>query len=389
VQTVVVKDNTAAFEIAKDLTSESNIRVVGTVKAEPKAKGGVEIEIDSIEVLAHADSELPLAVYEKNPETAATVPTRLQHRFLDLRRPENALIIKVQSAFDKYYREFLDNQGFLELHTPKLMPTPSESTNELFKLDYFGNTAYLAQSPQLYKQMAIAAGLEKVFEIGAIYRAEKSYTTRHTTEAISYDIEMAYVESPEDLMALAEKMMVYILENIKKDLGEEIQKTFGIEIKIPALPFPRVPLAEVKKLVGSEDVDDDLSSEEERKLGEIFSAKDQDFVFVTEYPKMVRAFYHKWSGGDKISNSADLIYKGIEIATIAQREENYEELVRHLKVKKMNQEGLQWYLDFFKYGTPPHGGWGMGGARVVKQLLNIPSIHEVMFIQRAPNKMFP
>ncbi|GHT58098.1 aspartate--tRNA(Asn) ligase [Bacteroidia bacterium] len=386
VQVVFEKSNEAAFEVVKNLTSESNIKITGMVKDEPKVKGGVEVLADSIEILSAAESELPLNVYEKNSETAAGVEVRHENRFLDLRRPENTLVIKLRALLDQCYREYLTDRGFLETHTPKLMPTPSESHAELFTLEYFGGKAYLAQSPQLYKQMAIAAGLEKVFEIGQIFRAEKSFTTRHATETISMDLEMAYIDGAEDLMDLEEDLLKYFIVSAFEKYGDEIKTYYGIESSVPK--FARITHKEAKQIAGSTDFDEDLGSEEEKKIGAHFAGLGIDFVFVHTWPAKARAFYHK-RDDNGMSKSADLLYKGVEITTLAQREENYEKLVAQANDKGFKTDGLQWYLDFFKYGVPPHGGWGIGAARVVKQLLNIDSIRDTEFIYRGPNKIYP
>ncbi|MDR0804049.1 MAG: aspartate--tRNA(Asn) ligase [Rickettsiales bacterium] len=387
VQVVFEKSNAAAFDTVRDLTAESNIKITGLVKEAPNVKGGIEILAETIEVIAASESELPLAVYEKNAETAASPDVRYQSRFLDLRRPENALIMKLRSTLDRCYREYLTARGGLEVHTPKLMPTPSESHADLFELEYFGGKAYLAQSPQLYKQMAIAAGMEFVFEIGQIFRAEKSFTTRHATETISLDVEKAYVDKIEDLMDLEEGLLTYFIEHVIKEYGPEIKEHFGIDLQLPK-PFARITLRAAKEIAGGTDFDEDLTSEQEKLVGAHFAEQGIDFVFVHTWPISARgAFYHKWRDG--FSQSADLLYKGVEITTLALREENYEELLKQLAVKGLKQDGLQWYLDFFRYGVPPHGGWGTGAARIIKQMLNLDSIRDAEFIFRGPNKIFP
>ncbi len=212
-QTVTLKSNKEAFDFVKSLSLESSVEISGLVRTFEKAPNGIELDVEQTRMISPAEPQLPIPVYEKGSETTSNL--RHQYRFLDLRKPKNALIMKLSSAFDRYYREYLFDQGFIEIHTPKLMPTPSESSSDLFEVKYFDRKAYLAQSPQLYKQMAIASGLERVLEVGPIFRAEKSFTTRHATECTCYDVEMAYIKDHEDIMRLEENMIAFILGKIK------------------------------------------------------------------------------------------------------------------------------------------------------------------------------
>lgn len=387
-QVVIVKNSTPdIFNLVKSLSLETAISVQGIVKAEDKAPNYVEIEASSISVISPSLPELPIPVYEKGSETTSNL--RHQYRFLDIRKPKNALIMKLSGAFDRYYREFLTQQGFIEIHTPKLMPTPSESSSDLFEVNYFDRKAYLAQSPQLYKQMAIAGGLEKVFEVGPIFRAEKSFTTRHATECTCYDVEMAYIKDHEDIIKLEENMIAFILTKMKEEYGDEVKQLYGIDIKVPETPFPRITMKEAKQLLGSFDDGSDLSSEEEKALGDHFAAKGHDFVFLTDFPITARPFYHKYYEDKPCTKSADLIYKGVEITTLAQREERPDVLAKQLIAKGLGTTDIQWYLDFFKYGVPPHGGWGLGGSRFLKQMLNLESIRDTMFLFRGVNHLNP
>ncbi|MBR6355331.1 MAG: aspartate--tRNA(Asn) ligase [Alphaproteobacteria bacterium] len=388
IQNVIVKSNADAFAYVKTLSLESTVEIVGMAKKDPTREGRYEVEVETIKALAMSEPELPIAVNEKNEVEAAT-DIRHQYRFLDLRKPKNMLIMKLSSAFDRYYREYLFNQGFVEVHTPKTMPTPSESSSDLFEVKYFDRPAYLAQSPQLYKQMAIAAGLEKVLEVGPIFRAEKSFTSRHATECTSYDVEMAFIKDHNDIMELEENLIVYILTKIKENYGDEIKAIYGLDVNVPSLPFPRITMAEAKKLLGSKDFESDLTSEEEKALGDYFEKQGQDFVFLTDFPISVRPFYHKYYTDKPCTKSADLIYRGLEITTLAQREERYDVLVEQLKAKGLGTKDIQWYLDFFRYGMPPHGGWGLGGARFIMKLLGIEHIRDAMFIYRGVNNLNP
>jgi aspartyl-tRNA synthetase len=276
------------------------------------------------------------------------------------------------------------------------MASPSESHAELFKLEYFETFAYLAQSPQFYKQMAMTAGLGKVFEIGPVFRADPSFTSRHATEFISVDMEMSWIDSHEDVMSFQEQLLVRAITAVKDKHGEEIKKLYDLDIEIPTVPFPRIPLAEAHQIIEARGykvprTDGDMDPEGERKIAQY--AKEElghDFVFLTDYPKHIRPFYHMRKKDDPtLTNSYDLIWKGTEITTGAQREHRVDVLVEQAKDKGLDPEGLSFYIDFFRYGAPPHGGFGMGLTRVVMLLLNLPNIREASFLFRGPNRLQP
>ncbi len=390
----VIERGTAAFEIVKQITTESVISVMGTVVETKSTESGFEIHVSEIEILSLAEAT-PIPVTQKG--SAEVTPEKSQDwRFLSLRSPRGATIMRAFSAMTAGYHEYLSKQGFIEIQTPKIMATPSESRAELFKLEYFGQTAYLAQSPQLFKQMAIASGLERVFEVAPAFRADKSFTTRHATEFTSFDAEMAYIESFEEVMQELEQAIRYMLTAIKKECGAEIKKYFGVEEFQLKKPIPRITMAEAKKILremGCASEEPDITTAEEKALGEYVKEHfGSDFVFITQWPWEARPFYHKkgvGEHGEPISVSADLLYKGVEIVTCAQREESYAKLCEQLRGKGLHQEGLQWYLECFRYGMPPHGGWGFGGARFIKQLLELPTIREAMFLFRGPSRLMP
>ncbi len=390
----VVERTSPAFEVVKQITTESVISVTGTVVETKSTESGFEIQVSEIKIISLAEAT-PIPV---TPKGSAEVTSEKSQdwRFLSLRSPRGATIMRAFSAMTAGYHEYLTKQGFIEIQTPKIMATPSESRAELFKIEYFGQTAYLAQSPQLFKQMAIASGLERVFEVAPAFRADHSFTTRHATEFTSYDGEMAYIESFEEVMTELEQAIRYMLTAIKKTCGAEIKKYFGIEEFQLKKPIPRITMARAKEILremGCASEQPDITTAEEKALGEYVKEHyGSDFVYVTEWPWEARPFYHKKGVGEHgqpISVSADLLYKGVEIVTCAQREESYAKLCAQLKEKGLRQEGLQWYLDCFRYGMPPHGGWGMGGARFIKQLLELPTIREAVFLFRGPSRLMP
>ena len=390
----VIERGTPAFETVKQITTESVVSVTGTVVKTESTESGVEIQVSELKIISLAEAT-PIPVTQKG-SVEVTQEKSQDWRFLSLRAPRGATIMRAFSAMTAGYHEYLSKQGFIEIQTPKIMATPSESRAELFKIEYFGQTAYLAQSPQLFKQMAIASGLERVFEVAPAFRADKSFTTRHATEFTSFDGEMGYIESFEEVMTELEQAIRYMLTAIKKSCGKEIEKYFGISEFQLKKPIPRITMARAKEILremGCASEQPDITTAEEKALGEYVKEHfDSDFVYVTEWPWESRPFYHKKAideHGQPISVSADLLYKGVEIVTCAQREESYSKLCEQLREKGLHQEGLQWYLDCFRYGMPPHGGWGFGGARFIKQLLELPTIREAMFLFRGPTRLMP
>lgn len=394
VQTVVWNEAPEALATAKDLSHESVVRVIGLVKEERQAPGGFEVTVQQLQILSKASPELPIPVIGKiDAETDQSV--RLDWRWLDLRKPEKLLVYKVWTEMEAAFQDYCRNNSYLQIHSPKIMSTPSESGAELFEVQYFDRKAYLAQSPQFYKQMAMAAGLERVFEVGPVFRAEPSYTTRHATEFTGYDAEISYIESHQDIMREHENALVDIFKKISGKYGKEIKELYGQDLSIPTAPFPQVTMNEAKQLLQSAGVlserDGDLSPEEERKLSEIIKEREgHDFVFVTEYPVSVRPFYHMRHDTDpSVTKSFDLLYRGIEITTGAQREHRYEVLCRQAEEKGMSIQSIQHYLDFFKYGCPPHGGYGHGPERLLMKIFGVESIREISFIYRGVKRLTP
>ncbi len=375
------------------LTRESAVTVTGSVVANPVVKtGGIEILIRELTVESAADRMLPLDVSgakEPNPDV------RLNWRFLDLRSPENFLIFQVQTAVEHAMREFWLREGFIEIHSPKLMGTASESGAELFALDYFGRPAYLAQSPQFYKQMAMAAGFDRVFEIGPAFRADPSFTPRHATEFTSVDVEMSWIDSHEDVMAFEERWLQYALSRVRDQFGSQIRQAFGADVVVPEVPFPRIPMDEAMQILSrrghNPERRGDLDPAGERLLGDhVAQTLGHRFVFITDYPADVRAFYHmRYADAPGITKGFDLLWNGIEITTGAQREHRYDVLVAQAKERGLSLEPIQFYLDFFKYGCPPHGGFGFGLSRMLMVLLAQPNIREVTYIYRGPTRLDP
>jgi nondiscriminating aspartyl-tRNA synthetase len=391
---VVFNKKTAAQELLGliDSTSrESVVRVVGRVKKDARAPLGFEIEPESFEVLSKAETPLPIDVAGK---TETNLDTRLDWRFLDLRRPEVAAVFKIQSKLGKAIREFFDKNGFYEIHTSKIVSQATEGGANVFPIFYFKRTAYLAQSPQFYKQMMIAAGFEKVWEIGPVFRAEPHHTPRHLCEYTSIDLEMGYIKNHLDVIDVVEELMVYSLDYLRREAQEELgllQK----EIKTPSRPFPRVTMREAYSILSGRGINVeyglDLDPTGERELGLAIKEKfGHDFVFLTEFPWRVAQFYHmRKSEEPEWTNRADLLFKGLEICTLAQREHRYDVLLSQAKEKGLNPKDFEFYLNFFRYGVPPHGGGALGIERIVMQLLDLKNVREAVLLPRTPERLVP
>jgi nondiscriminating aspartyl-tRNA synthetase len=388
--------NSAINERIAQLTRESAVEITGLVVSNPNVKlGQLEVQLKTLSVASLADATLPIDLFGK---TETDLDKRLDWRFLDLRQPENQLIFRIQTTVEMAMREFWVSNGFVEIHTPKIMGSPSEGGAELFTLEYFGQTASLAQSPQFYKQMAMAAGLERVFEIGPAFRADPSFTPRHSTEFTSVDMEMSWIDSHEEIMAFEEAWLQHVLATVKEKHGQEIRQTFDVDVVVPALPFPKVTMAEAQQILREqgyqpsvETKKGDIDPQGERLLCEYAQQKfGHEFIFITDYPAEVRPFYHmRRADQPDITKSFDLLWKWMEITTGAQREHRYDVLVRQGTEKGISLHSIQFYLDFFKYGCPPHGGFGFGLARLMAAMLNQKSIREVVFLHRGPTRLVP
>lgn len=396
---IVVRDITGKLQITiekekfPEITKEiegllphSVITVEGPIVANEFVKmGGVEMLPETLKVESRA-AALPLG-----PD--ANIDTRLDYRWIDLRTEKNQLMFEMQTELVKAFREFCLERNFIEIHTPKLIGTASESGADVFELDYFDGKAYLAQSPQFYKQMSMASGFERTFESGPVFRAEKSNTNKHATEFTGFDIEISYIESYEDIMKFEEEMLTYALEKVNAKYGEKCKEIFGKEIVVPTLPFPRIKLAdlyaELKEMYGFEvpaSEMNDLTTEAERLCKKYAMDKyGHEFLFVTDYPKDKRAFYHMRKDG--IPQGYDLIWSGVEITTGAQREHRYDVLKAQAEEKGLDKD-VKFYLEFFKYGCPPHGGFGLGVDRLTMILTDY-TIKEVEFLFRGPNRLTP
>ena len=383
------RSNDPLADTISALSHGSFITVTGLLKHDERVKlGGIEVLMESIDVVSEA-LESPIA-----EDTG--VDKRMDWRFLDLRVPKNNLILRIQTTLEHAWRTYWVERDFIEIHTPKLMASASESKAELFEVTYFDGIAYLAQSPQFYKQMAQPAGLGRVFEIAPAFRADPSFTSRHATEFTSVDAEFSWIDSHEDVMQMHEELMVAGFTAVKEKHGAEIEAAFGIEMTVPTTPFPRIPLAEAKRIVAERGYevprhDDDMDPEGERQISAyVKETFGHDFVFLTDYASSIRPFYHMRHDADAgLTKSYDLVFNGVEISTGAQREHRVDVLEAQAREKGIDPEELGFYLDFFRYGVPPHGGFGMGLARVLMLLLGLPNLRESTYLFRGPTRLLP
>jgi len=404
VQFVVLRDETGMAQVVlakgeepselnervSALTVESAVSIIGTVVADERVNlGGLEVKLDELEIDSLAAPEVPIA-----PDSA--LDKRIDWRYLDLRRPDRRLIFEVQTTTERAMREVWERERFIELHSPKLTGAATESGAELFKLEYFDRMATLAQSPQFYKQMAMAAGFGKVFEVGPVFRANPSFTSRHDTEFTSVDVEISWIDSHDDVMSFQERWLAHVLAVVEETHGEQIVDAFDAALVVPELPFPRITLEDAKALLregGHEPPGDghDLDPPAERALSAIVRERHgHEFTFVTDYPTSVRPFYHmRYDDRPTVTKSFDLLWRGIELTTGAQREHRYERLLEQAREKKVDTDAIGYYLDFFRFGAPPHGGFGFGLTRLLMQMLGQENVREVTFLYRGPHRLEP
>ena len=388
-QLTFLKKQFKEFNKLKEITKESSIAAKGTIKKGKLKSGEKELIVDELKVLNLSKPVLPIEI----GKGTTGLDKRLDHRFLDMRDPKVASIFKVRSQIFLAATNYLDSQGFTNLCTPKLTTMGVESGAELFKVQYFKQRAYLSQSPQIYKQMGVASGLERVYEIAPVFRAEKSHTTRHVTEFFGVDFEMGFINDEHDVMDVIEGLFKHIIQHVQKNCQEELE-TYKIKLETPK-EIPRITMKEAKEILaklGKKLTEyDDLDAEAESKLGDYIKKKfKSDFVFVTNYPWVVRPFYHMKPNEDPAgTKSFDLLWNGVEIATGAQREHRYDVLKAQAEEKGINLNDMKSYVEIFRMGIPPHGGVGLGLDRMTQRLLKLENTREAIFLPRDPERLTP
>jgi nondiscriminating aspartyl-tRNA synthetase len=371
---------------AAEVSRESIVRVSGTVKAIDKAPGGRELVPDTMSVISRAQSPLPLDVAEKVP---AELDTRLDGRFLDARRPKINAVFQIRSAVYQAVNDLLYDEGFIHIQTPKVVAAATEGGTELFPIAYFEKEAFLNQSPQLYKQMMMAAGFEKVFEIGPIFRAEEHNTTRHLNEATSIDVEVSFADHTE-VMDLLERVVVGVYGHVLKTCTRQLD-VLGLDLEVPRHPFPRVtydeaigiaaPRIEEKFVFG-----DDIGTAAERAIGEAIG----EHYFIVDWPTEIKPYYAMpYEESPEICRGFDLMHPRMELASGAQRVHDHDLLVRQIRSKGLNPDNFDFYLQPFRYGMPPHAGWGMGMERLVMTMLDLQNIREAVLFPRDRHRLTP
>lgn len=395
IQTVAKKGETpdSVLEEIERLDREDVVRIVGVLRKTPQAPGGAEIVVREIEVLSKVVEPAPIEVEDS---LSSDLSTRLRWRWLDTRNPRVGLIFKVEAEVARLFREYFVSRGFIEIFTPKIVGGATEGGAEVFPVLYFDKHAFLAQSPQFYKQMAVIAGFERVFEIGPVFRAEKHHTTRHLTEYHSIDYEVGFIRDYHDVMDVAEEAFRHVVESLfEESLGRLVVREFRVERPLMPRRFPRISIRELyrileeygKKIPVGEDLDPEGERLSWRHAVEKYSS---DFIFVLDYPWRARPFYTMRRPDDPAyTYGFDLIFRGLEVATGSQREHRYNVLVSQAREKGLNPDNFWFYLEFFKYGAPPHGGAGIGLERVVMQILGLENIREARLLPRDPERLFP
>ncbi|VYT62429.1 aspartate--tRNA(Asn) ligase [Clostridium tertium] len=369
---------------------ESVVSIIGKVKESNNKLNPFEVDVEDLEVISKVKDELPIEVNKENLEVNLDI--MLNNRILSLRHPKINAIFKVQNLIVNSFREFLNKEGFTEINTPKIVKEGAEGGTEVFEVKYFEEKAYLAQSPQFYKQMMVASGFERVFEVGHAYRAEEHNTNRHLNEYISMDLEMGFIEDESDIMDLEENLLKYIIESLKIS-GKEYLDLLQVELPVINNKIPRIKFQEainiLKENYNKHDLEGDLDPEAEKLLCKYIKENlNSDFVFLTNYPRKKRPMY-TMPLGEEGTHSFDLLFKGIEITTGGQRIHDYKMLVENMKYKGLNPNNYESYLEIFKYGMPRHGGLAIGLERITAKFLGLENVREATLITRDRKRLVP
>ncbi|MFH0986817.1 MAG: aspartate--tRNA(Asn) ligase, partial [Candidatus Micrarchaeota archaeon] len=388
VQVIVKSDDEKMFSEIQNLTPETVVAVHGTVKASKQAKGGYEIAPEKVEVLSRAEVPLPLDISGK---IDSELDTRLNSRFMDLRQDKTKAVFMIRDCVTTAIHRTMDDMGFIEISSPKIVSGGVEGGATLFPMTYFGRPAFLSQSPQLYKQMMMATGFDKVYEIAPVFRAEKSDTNKHLAEFTGFDVEMAFIKSWKDVAKVLEDIVVDVYKHVEKHAKNHLE-VLKAELEVPKKPFVYLTHDECNKLLKRKPFQD-IGTDDEKKLGEMVKNEyDHDFLFITEFPSCLKAetFYVKRNDEKpEYTTSFDLEIKGQELVTGNQREHRYAILMKQMKEAGANPGSFDFYLDTFRYGMPPHGGFGMGIDRFVQKMLDLPNIREAVLHPRDMKRVTP
>ncbi|PYE53101.1 aspartate--tRNA(Asn) ligase [Deinococcus yavapaiensis] len=393
VQFLLLRDRSGVAQVVLSKTHlpmpESSVEVIGKVVRQAKAPGGFEVQASNLHVLSEATEPPPVEMnkveWHANPETL------LDYRYVTVRGLKDRAALKVQATLVDAFRDYLSREGFTEIFTPKIVSAGAEGGANLFELDYFGERAYLAQSPQLYKQIMVGV-FERVFETAPVYRAEEHATSRHLNEYLSLDVELGFIDSEEDVMDVEEALLRNVVERLEAQCQEEFD-LFGASLPILGERFPRIPLMEARRIVtekyGHQVGGKDLDPEAERLFSQyVLEEYGSDFVFVTKYPRTARPFYAFFEE-DGFTRSFDLLFRGIEITSGGQRIHDLAMLKRSLSERGMSEAGFEGYLEVFKHGMPPHGGFAIGAERLTAKLLGIANVRFARAFPRDRHRLTP
>ncbi|VVB84426.1 Aspartate--tRNA(Asp/Asn) ligase [uncultured archaeon] len=373
------------LEIVRNLSRESVVAITGNVKKEAKAPNGYELVPIAVTVFGKAESPLPM---DTTGKVDADLDTRLDARFMDMRRPGTQAIFRIRHLIQKSVREFLSGEGFIEITTPKVVATATEGGTALFPITYFEREAFLNQSPQLFKQLMMSGGLDRVFEIGPIFRAEEHDTRKHLNEATSIDIEASFLDN-EDVMVILENLVKHVYSSVAEN-GEKYLKTLGVEPEIPKTPFARVTYDEAISIArdNGEKIEwgDDLTTESEHSIGDTVGKH----YFIVDWPTKIKPFYvMPYENKPEICRAFDMMHPRMELSSGAQRVHSYELLRSRITEQGLNADGFEFYLKAFRYGMPPHAGWGLGAERLLMTMLGVENIREVVLFPRDRKRLSP
>lgn len=379
------------FDLIRTLRQEDVVTCTGVVNESKAARLGFEVVPETLAVLSKADAPLPL---DPRGVTRAALDTRLRWRSLELRRPETSAVFKIEDAVVDAFEQYLRENGFIRTFTPSILGGISEGGSEVFKVDYYGKAAFLRQDPQLHRQLTIAGGLDRIYDLGTNWRAELSHTPRHLSEHRTIAPEMAFLKDERDTMRVEEKMVAHGIRKVREGCSDELA-TLKLELDVPKIPFPEVTFPDVydvlrslgRELPRGRDIDEPL----QRVLAEhVKETTGSDFFFLNRFPSAVKPFYvMKVDDSPEFARSVDLVYKGLELSSGGQREHRHDRIVSQIREKGMNVEGLKWFTEPFRYGVPPHGGYSFGIERFVAYLLNLSNIKEATLFPRDSETLQP
>lgn len=395
---LILRDRTGIVQCVVDLKNidikgiknESVVELLGEVKSANNSTGTIELQVNELKVISLVKEDIPIEI--NGEELNINIDTMLNNRVLSLRHLKNNSIFKIQAALVQAFAQFLKEKDFTQVFSPKLVSEGAEGGTAIFEVKYFERKAYLAQSPQFYKQMLVGAGYERVFEIGHVYRAEEHNTLRHLNEYVSLDLEMAFIQDEKDIMKLETELLKYIFDYIEKKCMKELN-LLGVSLPTIEDSIPSMKLVEAIEILkleyGKIELEQDLDPEGERLIGEYVKKKyNSDFVFLTHYPRSKRPMY-TMPCEEESTHSFDLLFRGLEITTGGQRIHEYEMLKQNMLLKGYNPDNFISYLEVFKYGIPPHGGLAIGLERLTAQLLGIKNVRETSLFPRDRDRITP